>query len=311
MEKYMSFNSLSELKSNSAKHFESLLDSMEEKSKKYDNEDTSHIWKPTQDEAGNGEAIIRFLPSPPGEDTDYVKLYSHSFKGPTGRWYIENSLSTLNQPDPLGDLNRKLWATEIKANQELVRQRKRKTDFFSNIYVISDPAKPENNGKVFLYKYGVTILKLLQQAAKPQFSDEKALNPFNLWTGANFHMRFYNRERDKPQTRSYDKSYFAAPSQLMETDDEMEVIWKQCHSLQEIISPKNFKSYDQLKKHLDDVLGNGAKVGTAESISSITGDPADDNFVMESSQETVIAPPADLKDDQDKFDYFAGLASDD
>lgn len=124
-------------------------------------------------------------------------------------------------------------------------------------------------------------------------------------------MRFYNREQGKPQTRSYDKSYFAAPSQLMEIDDEMDVIWKQCHSLQEIIAPKNFKSYDQLKKHLDDVLGNGAKVGTAESISSITGDPADDNFVMESSQEPVIAPPADLKDDQEKFDYFADLASDD
>ena len=208
------------------------------------------LWKLEVDKAGNGYAVIRFLPAPIGEDLPFVKLYSHFFKGPGGI-YVENSLTTLGQKDPVSEYNSMLWK-QGESGQEIARKQKRKLTYISNIYVVRDPANPENEGKVFLYKYGKKIFDKLTAAMQPKFEDEEAIDPFDFWQGANFKLKAQN----VGDFRSYDSSEFAAQSALLEDDDAMEALWKQAYSLEEFIAADQFKSYDDLKKRFDYVLGN-------------------------------------------------------
>ena len=251
------------------------------------------FWKIERDKSGNGYAVIRFLPSPQGEDDPYVQVWSHAFQGPGG-WYIENSLTTLGGKDPLGELNTQLWATGNKSDQEVVRSRKRKLTYFSNIYVVKDPAHPENEGKVFLFKYGKKIFEKISSALKPEFEDESPIDAFDLWTGANFKLKV----RMADGYPNYDKSEFETPSVLGGFEDEdLEELWKKCNSLKEFVSPENFKSYDQLKTRLDTVLGTKRipVVKTDESFES----------------EDVLSAPTSTSDDEEEDDtlsYFQKLA---
>ena len=217
----------------------------------------TRFWQPEVDKSGNGFAVIRFLPSPDDEDVPFVRIFDHGFQGPGGQWYIEKSLTTIGQADPVSEYNSQLWATKLQANQDQVRKQKRKLNFISNIYVVSDKAHPENEGKVFLYKYGKKIFDKLNAAMNPEFEDEEPINPFDFWAGANFKLKIRNVEG----YRNYDKSEFEAPAPLLDSDEDMEAIWKQEHSLQEFLSPKHYKSYDELKQKLYRVLAldGGAK----------------------------------------------------
>jgi hypothetical protein len=202
----MSFNSLSELRSNS--NISSLLAEVEKSEKtQYDNNDDK-IWKPTADASGSGSATIRFLPAPRGEDLPWVKMFSHGFQGRTGLWYIENSLTTLGQPDPVSEFNSELWKNGTEQDKDVVRKQKRKLDFYANILVIDDPKNPENNGKVFLYKFGKSIFNIITDAMDPEFEDETPIDPFNFWEGAAFRLKF----RQVDGYRKYDKSSFDSPS---------------------------------------------------------------------------------------------------
>ena len=209
------------------------------------------IWKLDVDKGGNGYAVIRFLPAPEGEDLPFVKLYSHAFQGPGG-WFIENSLTTLGQKDPVSEYNSLLWNNGTDAGKETARKQKRKLTYISNIYVVKDPANPENEGKVFLYKYGKKIFDKLTAAMQPEFEDEEAIDPFDFWQGANFKLKAKN----VAGYRNYDSSEFAAPSPLLDDDDAMEALWKKQFSLAEIVAPDQFKTYDELRTRLDYVLGN-------------------------------------------------------
>lgn len=209
------------------------------------------LWKLDVDKSGNGYAVIRFLPAPNGEDLPFVKLYSHAFQG-SGGWYIENSLTTLGQKDPVSEYNTTLWNNGTDAGKELARKQKRKLTYVSNIYVVKDPANPENEGKVFLYKYGKKIFDKITTAMQPEFEDEEAIDPFDFWQGANFKLKAKN----VAGYRNYDSSEFAAVSALLDDDEAMEGIWKKQYSLEEFVAPDQFKSYDDLKKRLDYVLGN-------------------------------------------------------
>jgi hypothetical protein len=250
------------------------------------------FWKIERDKSGNGYAVIRFLPSPQGEDDPYVQVWSHAFQGPGG-WYIENSLTTLGGKDPLGELNTQLWATGNKSDQEVVRQRKRKLSYYSNIYVVKDPAHPENEGKVFLFKYGKKIFEKISSALKPEFEDESPTDAFDLWTGANFKLKV----RMADGYPNYDKSEFETPSVLGGFEDEdLEELWKKCNSLKEFVSPENFKSYDQLKTRLDAVLGT-KRTPVVKS---------DESF---ESEEVRSAPTSTSEDDEDEtLSYFQRLA---
>lgn len=208
------------------------------------------LWKPTVDKAGNGYAVIRFLPAPANEDVPFVRVWDHGFQGPSGLWYIEKSLTTVGQKDPVSEYNTMLWNSGIESNKDLVRKYKRRLSYYSNIYVVKDPGNPENEGKVFLFKYGKKIFDKLNDLMNPAFEDEKPVNPFDLWTGANFKLKIRNVEG----YRNYDKSEFDAPGPLMDDDNQLEKVWKSEYPLQEFVSPGQFKSYDELKVKLYRVL---------------------------------------------------------
>ena len=215
------------------------------------------LWKPELDKSGNGYAVIRFLPAVQGEDLPWAKVWNHAFQGPTGQWYIENSLTTLNQKDPVSEHNTRLWNTGLESDKEIARKQKRKLQYFSNIYVVSDTKHPENEGKVFLFRYGKKIFDKLTAAMSPEFEDEKAINPFDFWEGANFKLKI----RKVDGYWNYDKSEFEDTSKLFEDDADADKVWKSQHSLAEFTAASNFKSYDELKTRLDAVLSGTVKVG--------------------------------------------------
>ena len=208
------------------------------------------FWKPEMGKGGTGSAVIRFLPAPEGEDLPWVKLFTHGFQG-TGGWYIENSLTTLGQKDPVTEYNRELWNSGNDKDKDTVRKQKRKLSYYSNIYVVKDPLHPENEGKVFLFKFGKKIFDKVLNAMQPEFDDEEPINPFDFWEGANFKLKIVKKDG----YWNYDSSEFAPSSPLLDDDDAMEAIWKKEYSLTDLVSADKFKSYEDLEKRLNMVLG--------------------------------------------------------
>jgi len=259
------------------------------------------LWKLEVDKGGNGYAVIRFLPAPDGEDLPFVKLYSHAFQGPGG-WYIENSLTTLGQKDPVSEFNSQLWNNGTDAGKDTARKQKRKLTYISNIYVVKDPANPENEGKTFLYKYGKKIFDKLTAAMQPEFEDEEAIDPFDFWQGANFKLKAKN----VAGYRNYDSSEFAATSALLDDDDAMEAVWKKEHSLAELVAADQFKSYDELKTRLGYVLGNKPVRNDAETVEQEVEDVRASAPVAETVESVSKASASD--DDDDALSYFAKLA---
>jgi hypothetical protein len=273
------------------------------------------FWKPEVDKAGNGYAVVRFLPAPNGEDIPWVRVFDHGFQG-IGGWYIENSLTTVGKKDPVSEYNSMLWNSGIEANKEQARKQKRRLKYIANIYVVSDPANPQNEGKVFLYQFGKKIFDKINDVMNPQFEDETPVNPFDFWEGANFKLKIRNVEG----YRNYDKSEFESPSTLGDfEDDELEAIWKQEQSLAEFIAPENFKSYEELQAKLNKVLGlDGAKpvpkgraadeeelnetVEVRQSTSASVGKVA--------TQPTADEIPWGDTEEDDSLSFFEGLAKD-
>ena len=215
-----------------------------------DNNRDENLWKPTVDKAGNGYAVIRFLPSE--AEVPWVRYWDHGFKGPTGKWYIEKSLTSIGQNDPLGELNNRLWNTGNEEDRETVRKQKRRLHYVTNILVISDPSAPENEGKVFKYQFGKKIFDKIQDLMQPQFPGETPVDPFDVWQGADFQLKIRNVEG----YRNYDRSEFKEPSQLFDGDEvQLQAALNQLHDITEYVDPANYKSYDELKAKLNDVLG--------------------------------------------------------
>tara|TARA_B110000259_G_scaffold181302_1_gene223151 strand:+ start:3501 stop:4454 length:954 start_codon:yes stop_codon:yes gene_type:complete len=254
--KNMSFDALKKNRSASLTKLNTQLEKISTKS--YSDPNEGKMWKATRDKAGNGFAIIRFLPAAAGEEMPFVRVWDHGFQGPTGQWYIENSLTTINQDDPVSEFNGKLWNSGVESDKEIARKQKRRLKYFSNILVIKDSANPENDGKVFMYQYGKKIFDKLNDLMNPQFEDETPVNPFDLWEGANFRLKIRKFEGYP----NYDKSEFDSPSPVSEDDGELERIYNEEHSLQELIDPKNFKSYAELKAKLYRVLALGEEAST-------------------------------------------------
>ena len=260
------------------------------------------LWKLDVDKSGNGYAVIRFLPAPENEDLPFVKLYSHAFQGPGG-WYIENSLTTLGQKDPVSEYNSQLWNNGTDAGKELARKQKRKLTYISNIYVVKDPANPENEGKTFLFKYGKKIFDKLTAAMQPEFEDEEAIDPFDFWQGANFKLKAKN----VAGYRNYDSSEFAAVSPLLDDDDAMEAIWKKELSLSEFVAPTQFKTYEELKTRLEYVLG---KRGARPEVQDPEVEEEYETTPVAETRETVssVASSSSEIEDDDTLSYFQQLA---
>ena len=303
----MSYTSLSELRK-SRGSFENLMKEVEKiAAPTYEKSEDNRFWQPSVDKSENGYAVIRFLPPPKGEELPWVRVWSHGFQGPSGRWYIENSLTTLNLPDPVSELNTELWNTGIDSNKDIARKQKRKLTYIANILVIKDAANPDNEGKVFLYKFGKKIFDKIKDIMQPQFEDEDPTNPFDFWKGANFKLKI----RKVEGYRNYDKSEFDGVSSIADNDDKIEAIWNQQHGLQEFVDPKNFKSYDELKKKLDMVLKSS---GSSMSADRFSESRMDDEPVAEASPpraarapQSKVSTPVD-EDDDDTLSYFTNLA---
>jgi len=306
------------LKNSRKKSLQQLADEAEKtNSKSFDNdEDGEKYWKAQRDKSGNGYAVIRFLPVGPNDDNlsaPWAKVFDHGFKNPAnGKWYIEKSLTTLDQPDPVSEANSKLWNTGLEKNKQIARDRKRRLKYYANIYVVKDSANPENEGKVFLYSFGPKIFAKLQEAMEPSFEDEEPINPFDLWEGANFKLKIKTIRSDiggkKVDLPNYDDSSFDTPSAIAEDDKEIEAIWKQCHSLSELVDPSSFKSYAELKARLQQVWPDGPV------------DDDEDNEVAPApkpKKAKATTAPADDEtpwgddDDDDDMSFFQNIAEDD
>ena len=296
----MSFSSLK--KSN----FADLLSKAESLNKTESNRGPDErLWKPEVDKAGNGYAVIRFLPAPEGEDLPWAQVWSHAFQGPGG-WYIENSLTTLGKKDPVSELNRELWNSGADSDKEIARKQKRKLSYYSNIYVVKDPANPQNEGRVFLYKFGKKIFDKITEAMQPAFADETPINPFDLWKGADFKVKI----RKVEGYWNYDKSEFDSPSTLGDMDDtDLEAVWKKEYSLASFTADDQFKTYAELKSRLDTVLRNKPVNEVQEDLEDESEGRFTPNF--NSPDITPAAPtraPAPAAEEDDALSYFAKLA---
>src|SRR5210317_1844858 len=254
------------------------------------------FWKPDLDKTGNGYAVIRFLPAVEGEDLPWQRVWSHAFQD-VGGWYIENSLTTLGQKDPVSEENTRLWNTGLDSDKEIARKRKRKLSYYSNILVVSDPKHPENEGKVFLYKFGKKIFDKITEAMQPAFEDEAAINPFDFWKGANFKLKI----RKVDGYWNYDKSEFEGVSAVAESDDKIKEVWSKQYALKPFLDPSNFKTYDELKEKLNRVITGDRNASTVENANL----PPQTNGTAKS---TPVSAQPEASDDDDTLSYFSKLA---
>ena len=303
----MSFAKLKKNRSKSLENLSQQLDKMA--SKGYSDPLKEKYWSPTRDSAGNGFAIIRFLPAPAEEDMPFVRIWDHGFQGPGG-WYIENSLTTLNQDDPVSVYNSKLWNSGADADKEIARKQKRRLKYHSNILVIKDSANPENEGKVFLYSYGKKIFDKLNDMMNPQFEDETPVNPFDFWEGANFRLKI----RQFEGYPNYDKSEFDDPSALFDGDDaKLEEVYNQLNSLQELVNPKNFKTYAELEAKLHRVLGIVGTTPSGKTANEMIDEDLDMSKLGGSDDGPSIKETASStdvsEDDDDDLSFFKSLAN--
>jgi len=259
------------------------------------------FWKPELDKSGNGYAVLRFLPAVKNEDLPWARLWSHAFQGPGG-WFIENSLTTLNKKDPVSEANTLLWNSGVEADKEIARKRKRKLSYIANVQIISDSKHPENEGQVKLFKFGKKIFDKITEAMKPEFEDEKPINPFDFWEGANFKLKI----RKVDGFWNYDKSEFDSTSAVATNDEAIEELWNKQFPLKPFLAPDNFKSYDELKAKLDKVLTGVRNTGTAEDVAI----PPATATVEPNVAETVSTPTPQTEDEDsdETLSYFSKLA---
>jgi hypothetical protein len=303
MELNMSF---ADLKRNSSSSIAALTKAAEQVAggqQQQNNYVDDRFWKPTVDKVGNGYAVIRFLPAPAGEELPWVRFWDHGFQGPGGLWYIENSLTSINQQDPVSEMNSVLWNTGREEDKQIARDRKRRLHYVANIQVVTDPSNPTNDGKVFLYKFGKKIFDKIMDVMQPQFADENPVNPFDFWEGANFKLKI----QQVAGYRNYDKSEFANPSAISSNDAQIEAVYNTLYSLKDFVDPKSYKSYDELKARLSKVLGETTVRTTAESISL---DETDYSSPMTGARSApAMAAPSVDEDEDDTLSYFQKLAS--
>ena len=254
------------------------------------------LWKPELDKTGNGYAVLRFLPATSGEDMPWVRLWSHAFQGPGG-WYIENSLTTLGHKDPVSEENTRLWNTGVESDKGIARNRKRKLSYYSNVLIVSDPAHPENEGQVKLFKFGKKIFDKITEAMQPEFDDETPINPFDFWKGANFKLKI----RKVDGFWNYDKSEFEGVSAIADNDDSIKAIWEKQYPLKPFLDADNFKSYEELKEKLNRVITGTKSTDTVENVDL----PSTSTGTVQSKDSVSTASASDS---DDTLDYFSKLA---
>jgi hypothetical protein len=262
------------------------------------------FWKLEPDKAGNASATIRFLPNPDPNELPWVRVFNHGFQGPTGKWYIENSRTTIGEADPVGELNARLWNSGIEADKEVARKQKRRLTYIANVMIVSDPKHPENEGQVRLFKFGKKIFDKIMDKARPTFEDETPVNVFDLWEGADFKLR----QRKVEGYPNYDQSTFMEPAAVTESEEDLLKLMNKVHDLKEFVDPKNFKSYEELSRKLESVLnGSSAPVQTAESMSEEQDAPEVKKVVKPATKKVAVTAP-DEDEDAEAMSFFKKIA---
>jgi hypothetical protein len=315
----MSFASLKQSSQDSLRKLTEQVNKLNNTSEK--NKDEGNFWKPTVDKAGNGSAILRFLPAPDGEDTPFVRYWDHGFQGPNGKWYIEKSRTSLGDKDPVAEYNSKLWResdNDDSPQRKQARKQKRREHYVANVYVVKDPGNPENNGKVFLYDFGKKIWNKLNELMYPMddgIEEIKPVDPFNMWTGADFYLRI----RQVDGYRNYDKSSFGDSKPLLDDDDAREAIWKSEYPLKDFVDPAHYKSYAELEKRLNEVLDLNTQLkneddayrGRQEAPAGKTAKASYEESVKEDEDLPWSGSSASTDDDDDDMAFFKKLAQED
>ena len=298
----MDFESLK----SSASNFDKITKALEQSSEKPETSGNSknkyqdeRIWKPELDKTGSGYAVLRFLPATSGEEMPWQRVWSHAFQD-KGGWFIENSLTTLNQKDPVSEENTRLWNTGVDSDKEIARKRKRKLSYYANVLIVSDPKHPENEGQVKLFKFGKKIFDKITEAMQPAFEDETPINPFDFWKGANFKLKI----RKVDGYWNYDKSEFEGVSQIKENDEDIKSIWSKQYPLNPFVDPSNFKTYDELKEKLNRVIMGQRNTETVENVDL----PPHTTTSVPSGSDVKSTPASD---EDDTLSYFSKLADED
>ena len=290
---------------NSQSNFDKLTKQIEANLNPEDNAKTKNkyqddrLWKPELDKTGNGYAVLRFLPATSGEEMPWQRVWSHAFQD-KGGWFIENSLTTLNQKDPVSEENTRLWNTGVDSDKEIARKRKRKLSYYANVLIVSDPKHPENEGQVKLFKFGKKIFDKITEAMQPAFEDETPINPFDFWKGANFKLKI----RKVDGYWNYDKSEFEGVSQIKENDEDIKSIWSKQYPLNPFVDPSNFKTYDELKEKLNRVIMGQRNTETVENVDL----PPHTTTSVPSGSDVKSTPASD---EDDTMSYFSKLADED
>lgn len=307
----MDINSLRKLRNTDFSKIANEFEKTANPEKTQQNYEDTRFWKPERDKAGNATATIRFLPTTEGDELPWVKIFSHGFQGPGGRWYIENSLSTIGEADPVGELNSKLWNQSTDDNspgRKQARAQKRRLNYISNVLIIDDPKHPENNGQVKLFKYGKKIFDKIMDKARPTFEDEEPVNVFDYWDGANFKLRM----KTVDGYPNYDTSSFSDPTPVASSDEKILEIANSQYKLAEFLDRKNFKSYDELKQKLEQVLGDVGDSGpSAAEIAEQDYTPPPSAAPKAQASKPAPKMPEVTDDDDDVMGFFAKIASDD
>ena len=273
--------------------------------------DDDRIWKPKMGSDNTGYAVVRFLPGKDVSKTPWVKMYDHGFTGPSGKWYIENSLTTLGQQDPVSEYNSKLWNNGTEAGKEQARKQKRRTSYYANVLVIKDPANPQNEGKIKLYKFGQKIFDKVMAAMQPEFADEDPMNPFDIIEGANFRIKI----KMVGGYWNYDSSDFERPAPLSEDESKLEQVFNSQYDVHELVAPDQFKSYEELQQKLNMVLGEGPSAQETQAAADVDTVEAksefDDYFKSDTTTSEGSASTSETStDDDDLESYFKSLATD-
>lgn len=299
--------SFSKMKRNRAKNISKLREEANKQTSGGRNFGDDRVWKPSVDKSGNGYAVIRFLPAGEGSDLPWVRYWDHGFQGPTGQWYIEKSLTSINQPDPVSEYNSELWNSGIESDKDIARKQKRRLHYVSNILVVSDPSNPDNEGKVFLFQFGKKIFDKIKDAMEPEFEDEEPVDVFDMWEGADFKLKIRNVEG----YRNYDKSEFASVSAIDDDDEVLEGIYNKMYDLNEFTDPSNYKSYDELKAKLYRVLQLDEPGGSSDPDPRSDLDEQEEAPDVGREEEPKLKDPVSSDDDDDDLGYFEKLAQED
>lgn len=252
------------------------------------------FWLPTKDDTGSSNALIRLMPQPDIEQPPTISFFQHGFKE-KGKWFIENCPSTFAEPCPVCEHIQPYWDEDTEEASNYARRYSRTKQFICNILVIKDLIKPDNNGKVKLFKFGIKIYEKIEEKIFPESELDTPVQIFDPWEGVAFKLKL----RQKASRNNYDNSEFADNAgPVAPNDEELEVIFNQLVDLNEFLARDKFTSYEKMAKKFYRIMKiDGGAATSAKPATDTKGDALLDEF--SDGPDTAKSTPAESKPDAD------------